>query len=46
MTESLKCEQNECHIRQMTYVTGEMEKIQNDFNCLFFKVTKRAMSKF
>ena len=27
-------------------MTGEMEKIQNDFNFLFFKIEKRVMGKF
>ena len=30
-----KYELNECHVHHMTFVIGEMEKIQIDFNCLF-----------
>ena len=33
---SQKYELNVCHIHHVTYVMGEMEKIQNDFHCLFF----------
>ena len=38
-------ELNECHIRHVTYVTVEMEKIQNDFNCLFFQSGKKSNGK-
>ena len=36
-----KYELNECHVHHRTYVIGEMEKIQIDFNCLFFSKWKK-----
>ena len=38
----MKYELNEFHVR---HVTGEMEKIQNDFNCLFFQTGKKSNDK-
>ena len=32
---------NECKVLPVTYVTGELEKIQNDFNCFFFSKWKK-----
>ena len=44
LLQSQKYELNVCHVRHVTYVTGEMEKIRNDFNCLFFFFQSGKMS--
>ena len=31
----------ECHVRHVTYVTREVEKIQEDFNCFCFSKWKK-----
>ena len=36
---------NKCYVRHVTYETGEMKNIQNDFNCLFFESGKRSNDK-
>ena len=45
---SQKYELNVCHIHHVTYVMGEMEKIENDFHCLFFfsKWPKEQLQSF
>ena len=45
IAESQKYELNECHTRHVTHMTGEMEKIQSDFKCLFFQSGKKSIGK-
>ena len=45
IAESRKYELNEYHVHHMMCVAGGMEKIQNDFNCLFFQSGKKSKEK-
>ena len=45
IAECLKYKLNECHVRHVTYVAGEMEKIRITLAVFFFKMEKKNKDK-